>query len=154
MWIGGVTLYVVFPALGPSFAFEETWQDIQGSLPRAEETQQTLRDNYQSVLAIGSDNSRPIDHRLGVAALPSLHVGFHFLFALWAWREMRVFFLPFLGMTLLTFVGSLLTGWHYAEDGYVGMALAYACYRAAVWLEQDAQLVTTEAEELTASPVV
>lgn len=49
MWIGGVTLYVVFPALGPSFAFEETWQDIQGSLPRAEETQQTLRDNYQSV---------------------------------------------------------------------------------------------------------
>ena len=67
---------------------------------------------------------------------------------------MRVFFLPFLGMTLLTFVRSLLTGWHYAVDGYVGMALAYACHRAAVWLEQDAQLVTTVAEELTASPVV
>ena len=134
MWILGVTLYVVFPALGPIFASEDTWKDLQGSLPRAEKTQQSLRDNYQSVLAIGGDDQRPIDHRLGVAALPSLHVGFHFLFALWAWREMRVLFLPFLGMTLLTFAGSLLTGWHYAVDGYAGMALA----RAAVWFERDA----------------
>jgi membrane-associated phospholipid phosphatase len=39
-------------------------------------------------------------------------------------------------LALLTFVGSMLTGWHYAIDGYAGALLAWLCVLLAQRLEQ------------------
>jgi len=137
LWIAGATGYLLLPALGPVFVFEETWAGVRGSLPLAEQAQELLITNYQAVVASGAGRTAAFDHRLGVGALPSLHVGFHVLFALWAWQHARVVRVVFVVMSVLTFAGSLLTGWHYAVDGYLGGALAVACYWAARWLERD-----------------
>jgi membrane-associated phospholipid phosphatase len=64
----------------------------------------------------------------GVAALPSLHVGLLALFAIATWRWRMLAIVLWL-LTAVTFVGSLALGWHYAVDGYAGLALA-----ALVWL--------------------
>jgi hypothetical protein len=137
LWITGVIVYVMLPALGPVFVFEEVWLDVRGSMPLAEQAQDLLITNYRAVVATGESDPSTFDHRLGVAALPSLHVGFHVLFALWAWQHARVVRVVFVVMSVLTFVGSLLTGWHYAIDGYLGAALAVACYWAALHLERE-----------------
>ena len=71
-----------------------------------------------------------------IAAMPSLHVGAHALFAFWSWRHARPLALVFILATFLTFVGSLVTGWHYAVDGYAGILLAFASYRLAFALER------------------
>jgi hypothetical protein len=64
--------------------------------------------------------------------MPSLHVALHWLFALWAWRAARPLLVPWIIATLLTFLGSLATGWHWAVDGYAGVALASAAFAVAV----------------------
>jgi hypothetical protein len=71
----------------------------------------------------------------GIAAMPSLHVAAHVLFALWIRRLARPLLLLFVLAAALTFVGSVVTGWHFAVDGYIGALLAWFSYRAAVWME-------------------
>lgn len=58
-----------------------------------------------------------------------LHLGVNpnrFLLALWARRRHRPLSVLFTVLTAATFVGSLVTGWHYAVDGYTGLLLAWA----------------------------
>ena len=55
---------------------------------------------------------------------------------LWARRRARpIFALAAVG-TFLTFVGSIATGWHYALDGYAGIAIAQISYLAAIALDR------------------
>jgi hypothetical protein len=147
LWTVGAIIYLLIPAVGPIYVFEETWSSLRGSMPIAEQAQGVLWSNYQAVLESRAGAPMAFDHRLGVAAFPSLHVAFHGLFALWAWQHARVVRVIFVLMALLTFAGSLLTGWHYAVDGYLGLALAVLCQRVAIWLERD----RTEGQDRVAS---
>lgn len=65
----------------------------------------------------------------GVSAMPSLHVATSVLFILlakdWGQRWFLYFTVPF---ALLILIGSVMLGWHYAVDGYVGAALAVLCW--------------------------
>ena len=64
----------------------------------------------------------------GISAFPSMHNASAALFALAFWRVSRpvgLFFAAYAGVILL---GSVHTGWHYAVDGYAGIALAAACW--------------------------
>ena len=67
----------------------------------------------------------------GIAAMPSLHVAVPALYALasrgW-WRAL------WWGFTVLTIIGSVALGWHYAVDGYMGILLAWLTWRLAGWL--------------------
>ena len=76
-------------------------------------------------------------HSNQYAAMPSLHVGLHFFFFLWSRRRARPLVVFFALATVLTFMGSILTGWHYAVDGYVGMLLAWICYRIGRWRDEN-----------------
>jgi membrane-associated phospholipid phosphatase len=69
--------------------------------------------------------------------MPSLHVGGHWLLMLWARRLARPLFMPAVVGTFLTFLGSLVTGWHYAVDGYIGIVLAQTAYWLALFFERD-----------------
>jgi hypothetical protein len=126
LWTLGAWIYVALPALGPCYASPDVMAPVRAEMPTAIGTQQALWQHYLGM--VQSRGSQP-DHfspMLGVAALPSLHVGAYVLFALWSWRHARRAFVPWTVASAVIFFGSLATGWHYAVDGYAGALLAWA----------------------------
>lgn len=132
LWSLGSWLYMALPAVGPIYAFPQVWNDLLDQMPSARSMQIRLWQNYQTVLGGRTGPLRRFNPTLGVAAMPSLHVGAHWLWALWCRRHARLLFVPFVIGTLLTLIGSILTGWHYAVDAYAGLLLAWLCYRLAI----------------------
>lgn len=135
LWLAGSLVYLALPAVGPCFAAPEVFDGIRDEMPRAARIQARLWGHYQALVAPADGGPRVFRPFLAVAALPSLHVGAHWLFALWSKRHAPRLQLPFVVATGLTFVGSLATGWHYALDGYAGMLLAWGAVRIADRLE-------------------
>jgi len=132
LWLGAAWVYVALPALGPCYFVPEVFDAVRESMPGARLIQQSLWTTYAQVLAArGSGAALEINPFLAVAALPSVHVGAHFMFTLWARRHAPRLWPVFAVATALTFVGSLLTGWHYAVDAYLGMLLAWGAVRLA-----------------------
>jgi hypothetical protein len=153
LWTAGAWIYVALPALGPIYAFHDIWREILPQIPLADSAHQLLWDNYQRVLAgRESGQLRAFKPALGIAAMPSLHVGGHWLLMLWARRLARPLFLPAAVGTLLTFLGSLVTGWHYALDGYIGIALAQSAYLLALYFERDRQGSASVTETSSGQP--
>ena len=66
----------------------------------------------------------------GVSAMPSMHVGTTILFiacAIAAGKRWLVHFSVVFSLSIL--LGSVLLGWHYAVDGYLGAAVAWGCWK-------------------------
>ncbi len=131
LWTLGAVIYMVVPALGPCYASPDILGPVRDAIPDAVMAQKVLWANYIAMVRGREGVLEHFQPVLGIAAMPSLHVGSHWLFALWARRhEPRLF--PFLALaTGLTFLGSLVTAWHYAIDGYVGMLIAWLGVRLA-----------------------
>ncbi len=144
LWTLGAWIYMAVPALGPIYAFPQVWHDLLDEMPRARAAQIGLWENYQRIVAGRTGGLKRFNPTLGVAAMPSLHVGAQWLFALWCRRRARVLFVPFVIATLLTLIGSVLTGWHYAVDGYAGLLLAWLCYRLSLASERGEELGVRE----------
>ncbi|HKR65900.1 MAG TPA: phosphatase PAP2 family protein [Thermoanaerobaculia bacterium] len=131
LWIAGAWLYMLFPSIGPGYRFPDVWLAHAESLKTTQTMQALLMRNFQNVLraATGQRVTEPIRIVFGIAAFPSLHVGFQTYVFLWMrklWKSGEVLF----GIFVVTmFLGSMITGWHYLIDGLAGMALAYLCYR-------------------------
>lgn len=138
LWGLGSWIYVTLPALGPVFYVPELWRELGARLPNASAMQAALWSNYQTILA-GREGGilREFKPIYAIAAMPSLHVAGHALFAFWAFRTARPIAWLFVAATALTFLGSLVTGWHYAVDGYAGLLLAWTSYRLAAAFERD-----------------
>jgi len=131
LWIAGAWLYMLFPSIGPAYRFPDIWMAHAESLRVSHRMQVMLMHNFQNVIraAHGQAVTAPIRIVFGVAAFPSLHVGFQMYVFLWMrrlWRSGEVLFGIFVFTILL---GSMITGWHYLIDGLAGMALAYLCFR-------------------------
>ena len=128
MWLIGAWLYVLIPSLGPAFRFPDVWLPLSDFFRNTHTLQALLMQNYKASLA-----GRPINILFGIAAFPSLHVAFEVLSFLWMrqlWRYGRIVYGIF---TVIIFIGSIVTGWHYLIDGIAGAALAGACYGVAKW---------------------
>jgi hypothetical protein len=65
----------------------------------------------------------------GISAMPSMHVASAVLFFLVAVEYRRWLAWATAVFAGVIFIGSILLGWHYAVDGYVGAALAVAFWR-------------------------
>ena len=128
LWSIGAWMYMSLPSLGPCYANPEVFAEAMTEMPGARGGQEALWSNYQQMLQGRTGPLRRFNPTRGVAALPSLHVAAHVLFALWCRRFARPLYLLFVLGSLLTFLGSVVTGWHYAVDGYLGAALAFGCY--------------------------
>jgi hypothetical protein len=132
LWIAGAWLYMLVPALGPAFRFPDVWFVYSQWLPRTQYFQAMLMRNYQGVLRMTAGGTAKVQLILGIAAFPSLHVGFQTFAFLWMrqlWRSGEVLFGIFAAIIL---IGSIVTGWHYLIDGLAGIILAVGCYAIAV----------------------
>ncbi|HVS15677.1 MAG TPA: phosphatase PAP2 family protein [Thermoanaerobaculia bacterium] len=148
LWLMGPALYLGLPALGPVYTDPAVFEEALADMPGARAGQAALWENYQKVVAGRSAPLRAFNPTRGIAALPSLHVGAHFLFVLWARRFHRPLYALWAVGTLLTLFGSVVSGWHYAVDGYVGILVAWLSYVVARRLEPVA-----EEREGSAAPV-
>ncbi len=71
--------------------------------------------------------------RYGISAMPSMHVAVAFLNTLLGFGVSRRLGLALGVFTIVTLIGSVHLGWHYAIDGYAGMLGAYVIWRAVGW---------------------
>jgi len=131
LWLVGAWLYVAVPALGPAYRFPEVWLPLAPYLTQTHEVQRLLIANYYAVQQSLRAESEPINIFYGVAAFPSLHVGFQVLSFLWMRKLTPRWSVVFGLLAMLTFIGSVVTGWHYVVDGFAGGLLAWAAYAAA-----------------------
>jgi len=124
LWSTGFWLYLAMPAVGPVYVDQGLWMEVRRLFPIAATMQRQLLTNYQAVLALLRGAHVAVLPTLGVAAMPSLHVGAQALFLLWCYRLRTAWKTVFLASTVLTFLGAVATGWHWAVDGWAGILLA------------------------------
>ena len=132
-WVGGGLLAVAFSSAGPvyygalglspdPFAAQIAYlHDVDSRIPIwALKTQKLLWDGYTGQTAA-----------LGISAFPSMHNASAVLFALAFWKVSRAAGWFFIGYAVVIFLASVHLGWHYAIDGYAGVAIAALCWWAA-----------------------
>lgn len=124
LWSLGLWLYIAVPALGPAFVDGAFGREISGVFPIAAQMQRLLIQQYTQVPGILQSAGLQLSPTLGVAAMPSLHVGAQVLFFLWLYQSRSSWRIVFLMVALLTWIASVATGWHWAVDGIVGGLLA------------------------------
>jgi hypothetical protein len=135
LWIAGGWLYFAVPSMGPAYAFGDIWDGVAHLLPMTRALQAVLFRNFLAVGGIAHGVYDPsISVALGIAAFPSLHVAFLAFVSLW----LRMFHprtaLGGAFVTALMFVGSIITGWHYAVDSIAGLALGVAAWGLSIRL--------------------
>lgn len=131
LWLVGAWFYVAIPALGPAYRFPSFWLPLAPVLPHSQYVQHLLIENYAAAQSSPTASTKPINIFFGVAAFPSLHVGFQVLSFFWMRRLTRWGGTVFGILAFLALIGSIVTGWHYLVDGIAGGLLAWACYAAA-----------------------
>jgi hypothetical protein len=76
---------------------------------------------------------------IGISAFPSMHNAVAALLALAAWKISRAAGVAITVFAAMILAGSVHLGWHYAVDGYAGIAVAVVCWllagRFAAWME-------------------
>ena len=137
MWLSGAWLYLLIPSLGPAYRFPSVWLPLSAMLGNTQQLQRVLMTNYQHVL-----RNEQVNILLGIAAFPSLHVAFVMLVTLWMRGRWRLLF----GLiTVIIFLGSIITGWHYLIDSIAGIVLAVLCYLAIAIPQRQKMFATVNA---------
>lgn len=84
------------------------------------------------------DSYRGLAAPRGISAMPSMHVAISVLMTLYAYRHSSWAGRILLAFTAVIMVGSVALAWHYAVDGYVGAAVALACWQMARRMNREA----------------
>ena len=129
-----------FTLLGPVFIDPAGFEGILAHMPLTHTVQSGLFEETSSILRGDLDVTI---HYFGLAAFPSLHVAVFVLYSLWAREVSRGWLIWNLGMALVIFVGSMVTGYHYMVDGFAG-----ALVGAFAWVVGRSQLRSDINEKL------
>jgi hypothetical protein len=131
LWIFGAWFYFAVPSLGPCYVLKGDYTEVRAAMPSQSATMDLLFAHYGRVRSLGRHpEGADISPYLGVAAMPSLHVGAQAFLMLAARRRSKPLFALFAALTAVTFFTSVVSGWHYAIDGYAGLFLAWLCEAA------------------------
>lgn len=137
LWLGGAWLYFAFPSLGPAYAFYDVWDGVREYFPTTMRIQRMLINNHLRVLEMARGaRGIPIHIHMGIAAFPSLHVGFHAYFAFWLQRLVPKLRVVGWLLVVVMFIGSVITGWHYMIDSVAGIVLAWISWRVGRWVAE------------------
>lgn len=132
--VAGVVLAIAFASAGPVYmeritgdaSFSPLMQRLHAQAQSAEifalAGHELLWDGYTGA------NGTPA---YGISAFPSLHVAFAALSACLGFAVSRVLGWMLAAFTLIILVGSVHLAWHYAVDGFAGIALAIGFWRSA-----------------------
>jgi membrane-associated phospholipid phosphatase len=74
----------------------------------------------------------------GISAMPSVHVHFALLFALWGMKVSKRAGAAFAAFFIVICIGSVATGYHYAVDGYLAIAITLIIWWATGRLFREA----------------
>ncbi len=129
LWVLGSWFYLATPSLGPCYVLKDDYTEVRAAMPHQSATMDLLFAHYGRVRGIHRHpEGVELSTFYGVAAMPSLHVGAQAFLALFARKRNRALYLLFSAATLLTLFTSVVSGWHYAIDGYAALLLAWAAF--------------------------
>lgn len=148
VWIGiGSVAAFLMPSAGPCFyenyvgnhaSFNELLQRLAWAQSESGSTMTSLNNQAMLLRLHGADK---LIVGGGISAMPSVHNGLAFLFALAAFRLHRGIGWFVAGYAVLIWIGSIHLGWHYALDGLIAFVMTYAiwivCGRIAAVLDRD-----------------
>lgn len=127
IWIIGVMVGLAAPSHGPCYVspgeFPSPGMDIARML------QTLVWEQYVATREITLTGLGNLKLGCGLMAMPSMHLTVCCLYAIFFWNEgkwLRRFSVVF---AFVIFMGSLYSGWHYAIDGYAGLAIALLATR-------------------------
>ncbi|MGZ4808257.1 MAG: phosphatase PAP2 family protein, partial [Thermoanaerobaculia bacterium] len=83
LWMVGAWLYMLLPTLGPAYYFPDVWFAYRDELAKTQGIQALLMRNYQTFLRVRAGGDGSVNILYGIAAFPSLHVGFQTLVFFW-----------------------------------------------------------------------
>lgn len=129
LWVLGSWFYLAVPSLGPCFVLKDDYTDVRAAMPSQSATMDLLFAHYGRVRGFfrhpeGTD----LSPYLGVAAMPSLHVAAQAFLMLFARRRSHPLFLLYAAFTVVTLFTAVVSGWHYAIDGYAALVLAWVAF--------------------------
>lgn len=128
---GGNVLAALFSSAGPVFfqpmGLGTNYAGLTQHLDRIHAAQPLLAFQAKEMLWDGYANGGDI---VGISAFPSMHMGAITLVTCYAFSYARWLGWALVGFSAVIFVGSIGLAWHYAADGYVGVAVAYLSWRA------------------------
>ena len=128
LWIFGAWFYFAVPSLGPCYVLKDDYTEVRAAMPGQSATMDLLFAHYGRIRSLHRHpEGFDVSPYLGVAAMPSLHVGAQAFLMFFARRRSKVLFALFAALTAVTFFTAVVSGWHYAIDGYAGLLLAWAC---------------------------
>jgi hypothetical protein len=131
LWILGSWFYVAVPSLGPCYVLKDDYTEVRASMPAQSATMDLLFAHYGRVISLHRRSEGvDVSPYLGIAAMPSLHVGAQAFLMLFARKRSQAVFLLFGALTAVTFFTAVLSGWHYAIDGYAALVLAWIAFAA------------------------
>jgi membrane-associated phospholipid phosphatase len=133
-FFGGFVLATVFSSAGPCFYSHF----VSGPNPYAP-LLQYLRETRQHwpVWTVDAQDDlwraylTGVGDIQGISAMPSMHVTIATLIALLGWRANRWLGAVFSVFAVVILISSIMLGWHYSADGFVGAGLAVIFWRTA-----------------------
>ena len=133
--IGGNLMATIFASAGPVYydnlglgqTFAPLDQLLQDRSGRALRAVFRLQDQLWEMYTLPESFSV-------ISAFPSMHVTTSTLMAIVAFKFRRWAGILMTIFASLIMVGSVMLAWHYAVDGYAGVLIAVACWKASGWL--------------------
>lgn len=130
--IGGNLLAVVFSSAGPVYfaaiGLGETFAPQMQALHQFAQVSPVWALDVQRMLWEGYSGNGNV---AGISAFPSMHVASTALMMLYGFRIHRRVGQALAVFLALILLGSVVLAWHYALDGYAGVAIAFAGWHAA-----------------------
>lgn len=127
--IGGNLLATVFSSAGPVYfevlGYGDTFAPQMQALHEMHRISPVWALDLQDMLIRNYLEDGPVK---GISAMPSMHVATSVIMALFGFTYARWIGWVLTGFAATILIGSVHLAWHYAIDGYLGAALALACW--------------------------